>query len=520
MATLTGLYISQSYGGIIQLSTNTGIVTGSFTQLQDGFGRNLGVWLNGQGAVSASSFTGSLFGTASFATSASYAFSATSASFAPTWTTSSVDIRVNGMTIGKAGGQVATNTAVGFDALRFNVTGAQNTAFGYNALVSASGDENIGIGYNAGARILTGTQNIAIGDDAMAAPTFGGVTGIGNIAIGNRVLENLTSGIYNTFVGVNAAEDLYQGFYNTGVGTDTQAVNASGSYNTTLGYRSGVALASSIGNTLIGTWAGAVMTSGSFNTIVGIGDATTGVGIGNNNTIIGGRLKNLPGALSNNIILADGSGSIRAQYSGSWIFSGGNVSASSFSATTFTGNVTGNLTGTASFATSASNANLLDNRPFSVFATTGSNTFVGNQIITGILILSSSAAIELTVVGGTSMNGNLELTGSLFNRPQSIGITAQTASLDFNSGSIFTLGLPNTATNTFITATNLRPGASAALEITQGLAGNATVTFSSEFSFPSGSSYTAFASGSAKDVITLISFNGSTIRAVAANNFI
>jgi hypothetical protein len=518
MATLTGLYISQSYGGVIHLSTNTGIVTGSFTQLQDGFGTNLGVLLNGQGAVSASSFTGSLFGTASFATSASYAFSATSASFAPNWTTSSVDIRVNGMTIGKAGGQVATNTAVGFDALKRNVTGAQNTAFGYNALVSASGDENTGIGYNAGGKITTGTQNIAIGDDAMS---IGPVTSIGNIAIGNRALESLTSGVYNVLIGVSAGEDIYEGFYNTGVGTDSQAINASGSYNTTLGYRSGAQLASSVGNTLIGTWAGYVMTSGSFNTIVGIGDDTTGVGIGNNNTIIGGRLKNLPGALSNNIILADGSGSIRAQYSGSWVLSG-NVSASSFSATTFTGN----LTGTASYATQAANSTLFDSRPFSVFANTGSNTFVGNQIITGSLILSSSAAIELTVVGGTSMsgslnvNGNLDLTGSLFNKPQAIFASSQTASLDFSSGSIFTLDLPSSATNTFITATNLKPGASAALEITQGLAGNATVSFSSAFTFPSGSSYTAFASGSAKDVITLVSFNGSTIRAVAANNFI
>ena len=74
MATLTGLYISQSYGGVIHLSTNTSIVTGSFTQLQDGFGTNLGVWWNGQGAVSGSSFTGSLFGTASSAVSATNGF--------------------------------------------------------------------------------------------------------------------------------------------------------------------------------------------------------------------------------------------------------------------------------------------------------------------------------------------------------------------------------------------------------------------------------------------------------------
>jgi len=81
MAALTGLYISQSYGGVIHLSTNTGIVTGSFTQLQDGFGTNLGVFFNGQGGISGS-LTGSLFGTASFATTASYALNAaTAASF-------------------------------------------------------------------------------------------------------------------------------------------------------------------------------------------------------------------------------------------------------------------------------------------------------------------------------------------------------------------------------------------------------------------------------------------------------
>lgn len=69
MAALTGQYISQSYGGVIHLTTNVGIVTGSSTQLQDGVGTNLGVFFNGQGNVSATTFTG----VASSATSASYA---------------------------------------------------------------------------------------------------------------------------------------------------------------------------------------------------------------------------------------------------------------------------------------------------------------------------------------------------------------------------------------------------------------------------------------------------------------
>jgi hypothetical protein len=48
-------------------------------------------------------------------------------------------------------------------------------------------------------------------------------------------------------------------------------------------------------------------------------------------------------------------------------------------------------------------------------ATTGSNTFIGNQTITGSVILSSSADIELTVIGNTIVSGNLLVTGSNIN---------------------------------------------------------------------------------------------------------
>ncbi len=82
MSALTSLYISQSYGGLIHLSTNTGIVSGTFTQLQDGVGNNLNLWINSSGAISGSSFTGSLFGTASQAVSASWASSSVTASYA------------------------------------------------------------------------------------------------------------------------------------------------------------------------------------------------------------------------------------------------------------------------------------------------------------------------------------------------------------------------------------------------------------------------------------------------------
>jgi hypothetical protein len=91
------------------------------------------------------------------------------------------------------------------------------------------------------------------------------------------------------------------------------------------------------------------------------------------------------------------------------------INTGSFSGS-FTGNFNGSLFGTSSWATNASTLNLTSS---AVFATTGSNVFVGNQRITGSLILSSSALVELQVIGNTELTGSLRLasggiTGSLF----------------------------------------------------------------------------------------------------------
>ena len=46
------------------------------------------------------------------------------------------------------------------------------------------------------------------------------------------------------------------------------------------------------------------------------------------------------------------------------------------------------------------------------FATTGSNTFIGDQTITGSVILSSSAATELTIFGNQTINGVVQISSS------------------------------------------------------------------------------------------------------------
>ena len=87
--------------------------------------------------------------------------------------------------------------------------------------------------------------------------------------------------------------------------------------------------------------------------------------------------------------------------------------------------ITGSLLGTASYANSALsssyalNADLLDGRDSSVFATTGSNTFIGNQTITGSVFHSGSKFLNgvfvqtgsLTIIGSTTQIGNNILAG-------------------------------------------------------------------------------------------------------------
>jgi hypothetical protein len=266
MATLTGQFISQSYGGIIQLSTNTGIITGSSTQLQDGLGTNLGIFLNGTGSL-----------------------------------TSSADSLFNDVTVGKGGNGVTTNTAVGERALSNNTSaGASNTAIGYFALVSSShGDNNVAVGRGASQNNTSGSNNVAIGLQAQSFSTTAG----NNVSLGTNSLFTNVTGNYNIAIGSSALFTNKSNF-NVAVGPQSLYTNSTGVNNVAVGF-----------NTLY------TNTSGQYNTA--IGDNTgDGITTGNYNTILGASVTGLSSSLSNNIILADGAGNIRLRYSGSWTYSG------------------------------------------------------------------------------------------------------------------------------------------------------------------------------------------------------
>jgi trimeric autotransporter adhesin len=144
------------------------------------------------------------------------------------------------------------------------------------------------------------------------------------------------------------------------------------------------------------------------------------------------------------------------------------------------------------------------------FATTGSNNFIGNQSITGSLILSSSAAIELQVIGA------VEITGSVAGNITALSVASSTASIDFNLGTFFTLTIPS-STITYITGSNLKPGMTANIVLTQQSTTGSVRWESSLFKFPSGSINTGSAVASAVDLVSVMSVNTTTLLSVGAN---
>lgn len=147
------------------------------------------------------------------------------------------DSFINGVRLGKGGNAVATNTAIGVDALVSNqaaadlntaigylalsgvLTTGQNTAIGANALKSSTGTRNTtGVGTSAFRNLETGDNNTAIGAQA------------------GRYLLNGASGLSNatnsTYIGYDTRASAQNVDYEICIGTSAQG---NGSYTTTIG---------------------------------------------------------------------------------------------------------------------------------------------------------------------------------------------------------------------------------------------------------------------------------------------
>ena len=219
------------------------------------------------------------------------------------------DATINGLTVGKGTGAVATNTAIGFETLKANTTGEENVAVGYRALdANTTGTNSIAMGRNALGSNTTGSSNVAIGDSALVSNT----TASSNAAFGSDALGTNTTGANNVAVGRSALQANTTASDNTAVGYEALYTNATGTAVTALGYKAGYASTGSV-SVYVGFNCG-VAATGSSNTFIGSGSGEA-VTSGAKNTIVG-RYNGNQGSLdirtaSNYIVLSDGDGNPR-----------------------------------------------------------------------------------------------------------------------------------------------------------------------------------------------------------------
>jgi hypothetical protein len=124
------------------------------------------------------------------------------------------------------------------------------------------------------------------------------------------------------------------------------------------------------------------------------------------------------------------------------------------------------------------------------YSVTGSNTFVGNQIISG------------------SLRGGVI----------TLSVSSQTASMNCSLGNFFILNLP-TASTTYLNPTNIQPGQSLQLLVTQGST-TGSLNYPSTILFATGSDYSASLYTNSKDILSFLAMDATNLYGVSVKNFV
>ena len=413
------------------------------------------------------------------------------------------DLKVNGITVGRGNGNLASNTATGKDALLSNNTiGANNTAMGNQALYSNT----------------FGSQNTAIGSGSLKS----NINGIQNTAVGILSLEKNVGVSYNTAVGAEALRNTVDGESNTATGASALKSNISGAYNSAFGRNALVssrtaynnaafgaeALSDNLanGNSAYGAYALQRNTTGYSNTAVGLGAMkfqTTGndnvaIGVnaglfasnqttGSNNTAIGAFAEYGAANLTNATVIGSG-----ATVSASNTIQLGNTAVTNVktSGTLTAGSVTypnthgstgqvlsttgsGTLTWVAPAASSLSGTVAVAN------GGTGATTLTGYLKGNGTSAMTASSTIPVSDVSGAAPLASPALTGTPTAPTATSGTnTTQVATTAFVTSALSSSGLPSQSGNNgkFLT-TN---GSSASWAT--GVSGSGTLNYIPRFS--------------------------------------
>jgi len=126
---------------------------------------------------------------------------------------------------------------------------------------------------------------------------------------------------------------------------------------------------------------------------------------------------------------------------------------------------------------------------------------------------------SLTLTGSFNITGSTSITGPVRGNVTSVIAVSNTASIDFRSGSFFTLTLANSA-NTHIVPVGFSGSQTVNIRVTQNGVGLGTANFPSFVDQPSGSLYTGSQVLSAIDILSLITFDSTNVYVSSVRNLV
>lgn len=161
----------------------------------------------------------------------------------------------------------------------------------------------------------------------------------------------------------------------------------------------------------------------------------------------------------------------------------------------------------------------------SAFILTGPSGSRGSEVFPTVNKLQKGGGFNYLVDSSITDDGtnviidtNLIISGSAVGQVANITITSSTGSIDCSTGNFFTLTLAS-GVDTHLAATSIQAGQTINLKITNNATSVGTISFAPEFQFTGGTPFAVTATTSAVDVMTFISFDGTTLQATGLKNF-
>jgi hypothetical protein len=146
-------------------------------------------------------------------------------------------------------------------------------------------------------------------------------------------------------------------------------------------------------------------------------------------------------------------------------------------------------------------------------------SYVGNPGLGGRLNQNVNITGSLTLTGSFDITGSIFIASPIRGNVISVVAVSNTASIDFRTGTSFTLTLANTA-NTHIRPIGFSGSQTVNILVTQNSIGLGTANFPSYVKQPSGFLYTGSQVLSAIDVLTLTAFNSTNVYVNSVRNMV